>query len=350
MAKKNNKVCGASPLSLKERGIIEARWCRDFRTITDIAAELGRNKSSISREISGKPRKGRGKYNADIAHKSALGRIGRRGNMSKSHKIPKLKAYIEEKLKRGWSPEQIHIRMPHDFPDDKVMRVATETVYQEIYRRVHREGNGTVKRGEEDLRPYLARRHKRRARKGFRKARKAERDAILPSIEKRPQTVERRSRIGDWEDDTLVSRQSLTRVKSVNERRSGVVFFGKTKDGTAERCDEVLVRKLQRIPHIYRRTLTRDRGSENMRYGEISVTLGVDVYFAHPYSSYERGSNENANGLLRRYFPKKTDWSKVSDEEIDRAEYLINTRPRKRHGGLTPIEVFYMETGVAIYP
>ena len=91
------------------------------------------------------------------------------------------------------------------------------------------------------------------------------------------------------------------------------------------------------------------KGSENLRFAEIATTLNIDVFFAHAYCSYERGSNENTNGLLRRYFPKKTNWDDVSDEDIARAEYLINTRPRKRHGGLTPLEVFYRDTGVALY-
>ncbi|MBU2407010.1 MAG: IS30 family transposase [Proteobacteria bacterium] len=112
-------------------------------------------------------------------------------------------------------------------------------------------------------------------------------------------------------------------------------------------CDTVLFEKLNKIPRDYTKTLTRDRGSENKDYKTVEMKLNLSVYFAHAYCSYERGSNENCNGLLRRYFPKKTDWSKVLDSEITQAEYLINTRPRKRLGGFTPAEVFYQETGVA---
>lgn len=350
MTKKHKgKSNGAPPLTLRERSIIELRWCRDGKILTEIAKELKRNKSSISREIGGKPRKGRGRYNADVAHGKALDRIAKRGNVRKTKKMPSLKEYIEEKLALGWSPEQIHLRLPRDFPKNRSMRISTEAIYQEVYRRVHRKGNGGVKEGETDLRPLLPRRHKRRAKKGFRKAQKAERNASLPSIEERPKIVEKRSRVGDWEDDTLVSRQSNGRVKSVNERKTGVVFFEKVKDGTMEECDSAVRARLGAIPSEYRKTLTRDRGSENRGHVSLSKDLGIDIYFAHPYSSFERGSNENTNGLLRRFFPKKTDWDKVSEEEIARAEYLINTRPRKRYGGLTPIEVFFKETGVALY-
>lgn len=334
---------------MRERSIIEIRWCRDGKRVTEIAAELGRNKSSISRELGGKPRTGRNKYHADRAHLAALTRIEKRGNTPKIVKNGTLKTYIEEKLALGWSPEQVSIRLPIEFRRDLSMRISPEAIYQEVYRRVHRGGNGAVKKGEKDLRSFLPRRHTRRAKKGFRKARKREREGVLPSIEMRPRAVERRKRIGDWEDDTLVSRQCRSRIKNATERMSGVTLFGKTEDGTAESCDAVLVKKLSSLPAHTRKTLTRDRGTENLRWKETEEELKLDVYFAHPYSSYERGTNENTNGLIRRFFPKRTNWDEVTDDELARAEYLINTRPRKRHGGLTPVEVFFKATGVAIY-
>lgn len=350
MANTTQNKAGNTPFTLRERSMIEVRWCRDSKNITEIAKELRRNKSSVSREIDGRPRKGQGRYHADRAHRKARDRIAKRGNTPKTAANANLRLYIETKMRdECWSPEQIHLRLPIDFPDDETMRAAPETIYQEIYRRVHRGGNGAVKQGMLDLRPYLARRHTRRAKKGFRKAQKAERSAALPSIETRPKEVEQRSEIGHWEDDTLVSRASLVRVKNVTERRSGLTLFGKTNDGTAESCDVVLAEKLSVLPGAVLKTLTRDRGSENMRWREIEKMLGCSVFFAHAYASYERGTNENTNGLIRRFFPKKTDWGKVSDEDLVRAEYLLNTRPRKRLGGKTPLEVFYMETGVAIY-
>ncbi|MEJ0053815.1 MAG: IS30 family transposase [bacterium] len=338
------------PFTLRERSIIEVRWRKDAKSVTDMATELGRNKSSVSRELAGKPRKGMGRYRAEAAHAKAQERIGKRGNTPKMKRTPTLKAYVEEKMReKKWSPEQVHIRLPLEYPDDPSMRISTEAVYQEVYRRIHRKGRGSVKPGETDLRPHLARRHKARAKQGFRKARRMARNEALPSIEARPEVVNERSRIGDWEDDTMVSRQSTDRVKSMTERRSGVTFFEKAKDGTAVVCDEALIKRLSALPKRVRKTLTRDRGTENVRWEEVKEALDMDIFFAHPYSSCERGSNENANGLARRFFPKKTDWSLVSDEELARAERLINTRPRKRHGGLTPEEVFWRDTGVAIY-
>jgi IS30 family transposase len=134
----------------------------------------------------------------------------------------------------------------------------------------------------------------------------------------------------------------------MNERVSGIVFFGKTTNGTTSSCDDVLINRLRAVPHKYRKTITQDRGTENMGYKEVEKELSILCYFAHPYSSHERGANENANGLLRRFFPKKTDFSTISDEDLSKAEYLINSRPRVRLKGLTPYEYFYQKTGVAL--
>jgi IS30 family transposase len=312
-----------------------------------IALELDRPPSAISREIDGKPRKGMGRYRANVAERKSTLNRHKQGRDSKCLHEP-LREYVVEKLKLGWSPEQISIRLPIEYPADRAMRISHEAIYQYVYSLIHRGGHGYVKKGCEDLRLYLPRRHKRRQAKGFRKAQKTERRAGIPSIDGRPEIVEKRTRIGDWEDDFLVSKASKVCIKSTNDRMSGIVFFGRTTDGTAASGDLVLFEKLKQIPSQYRQTLTRDNGSENKEYKKVEAVLGLSVYFAHPYHSWERGSNENCNGLLRRFFPKGTDWGTISDEEIAQAEYLINSRPRKRLGGLTPYEFFYQETGVAL--
>lgn len=147
----------------------------------------------------------------------------------------------------------------------------------------------------------------------------------------------------------MVSRESTARLKTCTERVSGIHLVVRTKNGTSEECDRVLVDRLLQLPPAVRKTLTRDRGSENLRWREVEQELNLDVYFAHAYASYERGTNENSNGLVRRYIPKKSDFNRYTDEELHAIEYAINNRPRKRHGGLTPVEVFYKATGVAIY-
>ena len=330
-------------LNLNDRIKIEVRY-RDGWSLRKIAEYLGngRTAGSICREIDGKPRKGRGKYQAHINHEKALNRKTNKKNLRLKNEL--IRNYAVEKLKLGWSPEQISIRLPIDH---RGQTISYEAIYKYIYGQIHREGNGMVKRGCEDLRKYLSRRHTRRQKKGFRKARRLER-MILPSIENRPNEADLRKKIGHWEDDTIVSRQSLTRIKSINERVSGVVFLGKMLNGTNEESTRVVCERLSVVPSPFRKTLTRDRGFENMGYKEIETSLNISCFFAHSYCSYERGSNENLNGLVRRFFPKKTDFAKVSDEEIQRVEYLLNTRPRKRFGGKTPLEVLLEKTGVAI--
>jgi IS30 family transposase len=260
----------------------------------------------------------------------------------------RLGVYVVAKIKLGWSPEQIAIRLPIDFEEDETMRISREAIYEWVYGQIHRDGYGYAKKGREDLRPYLARRRKRRQTKGTRKSQKTARLEPLPSIEDRPIEAEGKKVVGHWEGDTLVSRRSLDRIKSVNERVSGIVFFEKTSDGTSASCNRALVERLKTVPSECLKTITQDRGTENMNYEDVEKELNVSCYFARPYSSHERGANENANGLLRRFFPKKTDFAKVSEEELAKAEYLINSRPRVRLKGLTPYEYFYLKTGVAL--
>lgn len=330
-------------LTLNDRIKIEIRY-RDGFSLRKIAEYLGngRTAGSVSREINGKPRKGIGKYQAHIGHEKALSKRTDKKRLQLKNEL--IRNYVVLKLKLGWSPEQISVRLPIDYPGETI---SYEAIYKYIYGQVYRGGNGMVKKGCEDLRRYLPRRHKRRQKKDFRKVRKLERQ-VLPSIEDRPNEVNLREEVGHFEDDTIVSKQSLVRIKSINERVSGVVFLNKMLNGTSEESSRVVLERLSAVPPPFRKTLTRDRGTENMGWQVIEEKLSVDVYFAHPYCSHERGSNENLNGLVRRFFPKKTDFAKVSDEEIRRVEYLLNTRPRKRFGGKTPLEVLLEKTGVAI--
>lgn len=334
-------------IAYKERVVLERLYCQDGWTVSAIALDLGRPTSAVSREIKGKPRKGRGRYNADRAQKLSDERAAQQGRKEKLTHAP-LKAYVEEKLALGWSPEQISVRLPIEHSKDKRMRISYEAIYQHVYSRVRRGGNGTVKEECVDLRPLLARRHTRRQKKGFRTAQKTERNEKLPSIEERPCVVEQRKEVGHWEDDTMVSRQSTVRLKTVNERVSGVTFIGRMQDGSIAESNRVVIERMKELPETTRKSLTRDRGSENLGWKDIERELNLTCWFAHPYCSYERGSNENGNGLIRRFFPKKTDFALVSDDDVRRVEYLLNTRPRKRLGGLTPYEVFYKLTGVAL--
>lgn len=331
-------------LNLDDRVKIEIEYGKG-KSYAGIAKVLGkgRNKSTVFREIDNRPIRGTGKYNAYRSHCKFLEKEKKRGKRERL-KNEVVRSYTSAKMKIGWSPEQVSIRIEKDL--GKEYKISYEAIYQYIYDQI--DSQGKTRKGFLDLRKYLPRRHKRRATKGARKAQKLERSESLPSIADRPKEVEKRKEVGHFEDDTMVSRQSSDRIKSINERASGVVFLGKMKDGTKEESTRVFCEKIKAIPSPYLKTLTRDRGTENMDYKTIENITGMKVYFAHAYSSYERGSNENLNGLVRRFFPKKTDLSKISDEELLRVEYLLNTRPRKRFGGLNPLEVLFKETGVAL--
>lgn len=342
--KNKRKKRGFKHLDLNDRIQIEIEYGKG-KSYGEIAKHLGygRNKSTVFREIAGRPNKGRGKYQAYTSHCKFIEREKSRGKRTRL-KNEVTRTYTEEKLKLGWSPEQVSIRIGIDL--GKEYSISYESIYQYIYEPI--QSSGKAKKGYEDLRQYLPRRHKRRSTKGARKAQKLERNMSLPSIEQRPKEADKRKVVGHWEDDTIVSRQSNERIKSINERVTGVVLLSKMKDGTASESSKVVIEKLKLIPSPYLKTLTRDRGSENMDYKTIEENTGMDVYFAHAYCSQERGSNENLNGLVRRFFPKKTDFSKVTDEDLHRVEYLLNTRPRKRFDGLNPLEVLLEKTGVAL--
>lgn len=341
MEQKKKNVKKFKQLTLQDRITIEISY-RNGLGIREIARNMKRDPGAICREIGGRPSRGVGKYQAYGSHQRKLkARLGKKPTRLKNEFI---RSYVKEKMKLGWTPEQISLRLPIDHPGNTISH---EAIYQFVYAQVRRDGNGQVYDGCVDLRPYLVRRHKRRQKKGFRQAQKAERP-ILPSIESRPSIINERKRLGDWEDDTMVSRQSSQRLKTINERVSGVVLIGKMKDGTIGESNRVVLERLTAIPEHIRKTLTRDRGFENLGYQELEEKLGLSCYFARAYCSQDRGSNENTNGLIRRDYPKKTDFAKVSDDQIRQTEYRLNTTPRKRHGGKTPLEILFERTGVAI--
>lgn len=303
--KNNKRRRGFKHLDLNDRIQIEIQYGQG-KSYGEIAKHLGRyrNKSTVFREIGGRPNKGVGKYKAYTSHCRFLEKEKSRGKREKL-KNEAIRTYVKEKMKIGWSPEQVSIRISIDL--GKEYWISYEAIYEYVYSQIG--SNGKAKKGSEDLRMYLPRRHKRRSTKGTRTAQKIERMASLPSIEDRPKEADARKVVGHWEDDTMVSRQSDVRIKSINERVSGLVLLGKMKDGSAIESSRVVCERLKDIPSPYLKTLTRDRGSENFGFELIRENTGMKVYFAHAYCSQERGSNENLNGLVRRFFPKKTDFA-----------------------------------------
>ena len=327
--------------SVEERERIQVMLWQGAST-RDIARALGRHHSSIAREIERNKPPLHNLYSPRKAHKIALESRKRRGRR-KLDKDKILCAYVTRHLKLGWSPEQIAAKSEEIVGRD----ISHEAIYQFVYVRVSK-ASGLVYAKQEDLRPYLARRRKRRMKKGMRKPHRIVK-GTLPSIDLRPKEVDERGTVGHWEDDSLVYTPTCpVRLRTTNERVSGIVFVNKVDDRTMIAANEITKKRFQSLPNKVRQTLTRDRGPENMGFEELEKKLGIKCFFAHAYSSWERGSNENVNGLVRRFFPKGTDFRKITDEEIRKVEYLLNSRPRKRLGWKTPYEVFYELTGVAL--
>ena len=162
-----------------------------------------------------------------------------------------------------------------------------------------------------------------------------------PSIEERPRIVDQRLRLGDWESDTIASKDNAAGLNSLVERKSGLVLLTKVKDKTSEATKEVIVKRLSDLPG---HTITFDNGAENQKWPELKQEIKARCFFTHPYHSWERGTNENTNGLVRNYFPKGTDFRTIPNEAVKAVEQALNARPRKRLNWLTPLEAFFNES------
>lgn len=317
--------------SVNERERIQqGLW--EQRSIRAIAKDIDRSPASVSREIRRNHPPERRVYTPRLAHDRALEKRKSRGRKDRL-KSDAIRMYVNAKLKEGWSPEQVSGCIKQDIKK----AISHEAIYQYIYAQFKRNGYGRCV--GEDLRSYLKRRHKQRHAHGARKYQRAPRP-YFTSIERRPRVVAKRKRIGDWEGDSMVSRKSTVALNTLVERKTGLVFITKVPNGTACATKQVVTARLRTVPLEFRHTLTLDNGSENACHQELHEALGVDCYAAHPYASWERGTNENTNGLIRWYFPKGTDFATISDEEIRRVELALNSRPRKRLGYKTPLQVW----------
>ena len=317
-------------LSIWEREKIqELLWQKV--SVRNIAEALGRSPSSITREIN-KNIPLHFQYTPRLANERALKKRKCRGRKLRL-KSYFIRRYVVDHLKLGYSPEQIAGRLSLEHPKEKISH---EAIYQYIYHQVRREGHSVVRTGYHDLRVYLKRRHKRREKKGMRKHQRIFKPKGF-SIEERPKEVEKRKTVGHWEGDSVVSRKSKVGLNTLVERKTGLVLISKIQNATSSETANTVINRLKDFPC---KTLTTDNGTENFSYEKIQNELQISCYFAHPYSSWERGTNENTNGLIRFYLPKGTDFATISNEVIARVEYLLNTRPRKRLGWKTPLEAF----------
>lgn len=319
--------------TIEEREKIQEMLWRKS-SIRTIAAALGRNPSSVSRElIRNYPLQKR--YTPRLANERALDNRKNRGRALRL-KSGFIRRYVVNRLKAGYSPEQISGRLSYEYPHQSISH---EAIYQYIYSLVYRAGYGMTRPYYQDLRPYLKRRHKRRIKRGLRKSQRIFRPKG-PSINIRPKEIEARTIIGHWEGDTMESRKTSYVLNTLVERKTGFVFITKIRHKTMAETNQAVVSRFSFLPHSLRQTLTLDNGTENSGYKELAEVINISCYFAHPYHSWERGINENTNGLIRWYFPKGTDFAIITEESVKAVEDALNNRPRKRLGWKTPLEVF----------
>jgi IS30 family transposase len=301
--------------------------------VREIARQLGRVPSTISRELRRLPsppsgharpyRASRAQADADVKAK--------RPKPAKLAVNLVLRREVQTRLEHNHSPEQIARRLREDFPHDVEMRVSPETIYQSIYV----QGRGGLRRElAKHLRTGRVQRKPRR--------RDGERRGRIPgmvNISERPAQVEDRAVPGHWEGDLIVGRNGDSAIGTLVERMTGFALLLHLPDNHgALAVQEVITAKISELPEILRQTLTWDQGREMANHAQIAAATDLDIYFCDPHSPWQRGTNENTNGLLRQYFPKATDLSVHGAGYLDYVAAELNNRPRKRLNWKTPAE------------
>ena len=295
-------------------------------SIRKIAKHLNRNASTISREI--RRNSVNGKYLAHIANEIYLNNRMNCGAKGKSSNY-KLIEYIENGLNKTWSPEQIAGRLRLESKDDKSMKIGFKTIYRWIYKNIIVKGNiNKLRRKGKSLKP-------KETRGKFN---------IGKSIKNRPKDIRKRESIGHWELDTVVSSRGKSKacLSTFVERKSRYLIAQVMDNRKSTTFNLHCFKAFEHISNKLIKTFTVDRGKEFAGYNEIEKRLNIDVYFADPYSSWQRGTNENTNGLLREFYPKRFDFSTITQNELDVVVNIINNRPRKCLGYKTPAEVLRM--------
>jgi IS30 family transposase len=275
-------------------------------SLREIGRRLQRHHTSISREII----RNRPTYADDAVYwydaAEFYAKERRRKPRHRQRHHQRLVAYVRSKLRLDWSPEAISGRLKAEYANDEKMRISHETIYRWIY---------LDSRNKGDLHSHLRRRHKyRRRQRRYGSGRR-----FIPgriSIDQRPSMVETRARFGDWEGDTLEGGKGSGGLATLVERKSRYLIAAKLTDKKAATMTEKTITSFRKTPRILRRTLTVDNGKEFSQFKELEAKTGLKVYFADPYSAWQRGTNENTNGLLRQYFPKGTDFRNIPDKDI----------------------------------
>ena len=321
-------------LTLNERIVIET-LLKENKSKSYIAKQLNRNRSTITREVNNWVINPTDKYSASIADFYAKDDYLNKRNKDKIDTYKNLKHFVYRGLLSGFSPEQIAGRIKLLYPNDTIMSISYEAIYQHIYK--HRQsylGKKLIK-----LLPYHH--HKRRANRKFNIKRTRIKEQV--NISQRPIHVDLRLEVGHWEGDLMIGVGQKSAIGTIVERKTRFTFIVKIENRKSATVTQQFAKIMNTMPKFIRKTMTYDNGMEMANHQWLTQNTGMDIYFANPYSSWERGTNENTNGLIRRFFPKGTDFNKISIEQLKQAETALNNRPRKVLGYKTPNEMIKQE-------
>lgn len=317
-----------------------SRWLVKKKSKRWIGRKLERSPSTISREIR-RGNRNRWTYRAVTAQNRACRNASKRkrGKYKLALSLD-LREYVYEKLRLRWSPEQIVKSLMRDYPRSETMRVSAAAIYSYLF---------VLPRGElkRELLNCLRRKHKRRHKRTH-KVDSPRRIADMISIEERPKEVEDRIIPGHWEGDLLIGKNRQSAVGSLVERTTRTLLLVRLKNRKAETVRKAFAKAAKKLPQAMRLSMTYDQGREMATHQLFTKETKMQVYFAHPASPWERGTNENTNGLIRDFWPKGTDFNKLSRYEIKRVQHLLNGRPRKVLNWANPYEAFQQLTGVAL--
>lgn len=318
-----------TPLSAEDRETLSLGLAQGY-SLRTMASVLGCAPSTVSREVARNNARGR-PYRACTAQTQAAARA-RQPRRPRKLLDPWLWQYVREHLAEGYSPEQIAGRLQRAYPDDMRKHLSTETIYAGLY---------VLPRGALRSELLAALRQARKARRP--RARGTDRRGQIPnmtSIVERPAEVATRTVPGHWEGDLIKGARNGSAVGTLVERTTRLVLLARM-DGTDARSARVgFTKKLRHVPALLRKTLTYDRGKEMAEHERLAERLAIQIFFADPYRPWQRGTNENTNGLLRQYLPKGTDLSGYTQRELNAIAYRLNTRPRKCLNFATPLEVY----------
>jgi len=333
----------AQPVSGSRLSLLEREEIACLRAaklgVRAIARELGRDPGTISREL-GRNRSYDGRYRASVAQQKADDRAREAGRAASPVKLAtnlRLRGEVQSRLQHNHSPEQISKRLREDFPDDPELQVSHEAIYQSLYI----QGRGALRRElTQHLRTGRSMRKPQRQATTRRSRRGGTQIKDMINIAERPPEAADRAVPGHWEGDLITGAENRTAIGTLVERTTGfLILLHLPENHSALAVQEAVTTAIAALPEMLRKTLTWDQGSEMTNHARIAEATGLEIYFCDPHSPWQRGTNENTNGLLRQYFPKGSDLSVHTPDQLAAVAEELNGRPRKTLDFLKPAEV-----------